>query len=53
MTERTLLDTWTAAKEKAEAEIAPIQEQYPADVVRPLFEAMTTQYFWEMWHERS
>ena len=43
-----LLGTWTAAKQKAEAEIAPIKDSYPPEVVRQLLEALTCQNFWEM-----
>ena len=43
-----LLGTWTAAKQKAEAELAPIKDSYPPEVVRTLLEAITVQNFWEM-----
>lgn len=43
-----LLGTWTEAKKRAEADLAPIKEQYPAPVVRQLLEALTVQHFWEL-----
>lgn len=43
-----LLGTWTAAKQKAEAELAPIKDSYPPEVIRTLLKAMTCHNFWEM-----
>ena len=43
-----LLGTWTAAKEKAEADVAELKDLHPPEVVRSLFEALTVKYFWEM-----
>ena len=43
-----ILETWQAAKQRAELETAELKGVYPADVVRRLFEAMTNHYFWEI-----
>ena len=42
-----ILETWQAAKHRAEIETAELKGVYPPDVVRRLFEAMTNHYFWE------
>lgn len=46
-----ILDTWSTAKARAQAETDTLRNDYPVDVVQRIFEALTCQYFWEMWRK--